>query len=113
MPQSQEYPGRKERLPVIVGANGLVHESEQPRGVVLHLDVDVELDVLVLRLCATLRTGRGSGVRKRTLMSSSTVSWNVGIACFGSFFVRTCSIPSTPYQLRSLISPMNGEDGSV
>lgn len=44
-------------------------------------------------------------INKHTLMSSSIVSENVGMACFGSLTVRACSIPFSPYQLRSFIQP--------
>ena len=38
-------------------------------------------------------------------MRRATVSANVGMACLGSLLVRTCSIPSPPYQFLSLILP--------
>ena len=50
VPQAEEDPGSQRGLPVIVGGNGGVHEVKQPRGIVLHLDVDVELYVTVLGL---------------------------------------------------------------
>lgn len=44
--------------------------------------------------------------KERTFISKLTVSANVGIACLGSFVVRTCSIPSGPYHFLFLIRPI-------
>ena len=54
VPQPKQYPGRKERLPVIVRADDLVHQPEEACRVVLDFDVDVEFDVLVLGLTKTI-----------------------------------------------------------
>jgi hypothetical protein len=43
-----------------------------------------------------------------TFISNSTVSAKVGMACLGSLMVRTCCIPESPYQVRSLIRPAGG-----
>ncbi len=42
----------------------------------------------------------------RTFTSRSSVSVNVGIGCLGSLMVRTCIMPSVPYQFLSRISPI-------
>jgi hypothetical protein len=50
MPKAEQDPGSQSCLPIIIGGDGIVYEVEQPRWVVLHLDVDVELYVAVFRL---------------------------------------------------------------
>ena len=39
-------------------------------------------------------------------MRRATVSAKVGMDCLGSLMVRRCSMPSSPYQLRSLMNPV-------
>ena len=41
-----------------------------------------------------------------TFISRSTVSLNVGMDCLGSLTVRTCTMPSDPYQFLSRINPV-------
>ncbi len=48
----------------------------------------------------------GRGGMERTFMRRVTVSAKVGMDCFGSLMVRRCSMPSSPYQLRSLMNPV-------
>ena len=50
VPKPKEDPRSQLGFPAIVRRNDGVHEVEQPWRVVLHLDVDVELDVTVLGL---------------------------------------------------------------
>lgn len=50
MPDAEEDPWSQLGLPVIVRRNDSVHETEQPRRVILHLHVDIKLDVVVLGL---------------------------------------------------------------
>jgi len=50
VPDAEQDPGSQLGSPVIVRGNDRVHEIKQPRGVVLHLDVNVKLDVAVLGL---------------------------------------------------------------
>lgn len=62
MPQAHEQSWGEPRLPVRLRRDRGVHEPEQPRGVVLYFDVDVELDVGVLGLCGgSIRVGRAAG----------------------------------------------------
>lgn len=85
-----------------------MHESKQAVGVILHFHIDVEFDVLVLGLFASTAIKNPhqlhdqTGVR-RTFINNATVSTNVGMDCLGSFNVLTCCMPSSPYQVRSLI----------
>lgn len=48
VPEAEQDSGCKGRLPVILSRDDFVHELEQPIGVILNLDIDVELDMPVL-----------------------------------------------------------------
>ena len=50
MPESESYPRGKGRLPVRLSGDGLVHQCEQVRGLVLDLHVDVEDNVTIFAL---------------------------------------------------------------
>lgn len=50
MPQAQQDPGCQDGLPLRLHGYDLVHQLEQSIRVVLDLNVDVEFDMLVLRL---------------------------------------------------------------
>jgi hypothetical protein len=108
------YPKKKTRgkvlFPVGLRGDDLVHEREQPVGFVIEFDIDVELDVLVLGLAKRNRVdeifvdARGSAF---TFMSIAMTWLNVGMGWMGSLMVLTCSIPFSPYHLRSLMRPMS------
>lgn len=50
MPQTQDDPGSQSGLPIRLRGDGLMHQREEPVGVVLDLDVHIKLDMSVLRL---------------------------------------------------------------
>lgn len=50
VPEPEDDSRREDGFPVLVRRYDLVHEREEPRGIVVDFTVDVELDVLVLRL---------------------------------------------------------------
>lgn len=113
MPKSQKDTRGKVGLPGRLCGDDVVHQREEPLWIVLDLDVNVELDVLVLglwegKLEPDLTRKQKSGEEELTFISNSTVSAKVGMACLGSLMVRTCCIPESPYQVRSLIRPAGG-----
>lgn len=55
MPETEKDPRCKGSLPGGLSGDNVIHEFEQPVGVVLNFDVYIKLDVLVFRL----RKGRG------------------------------------------------------
>jgi len=107
VPQTKEDARGKHTLPVGLRGDDLVHQPEETIWVVLNFNVHVELDLLILGLLMVDQyRGTFAGVEYTTCISSLIVSSNVGIDCLGSWVVRTCSIPPSPYQYFSLISPI-------
>ena len=63
VPEPEQYARREGGLPVRLCGDDLVHEREEVGGLVLDLDVDVELDVAVLGLMQNVG-GNGSVFRQ-------------------------------------------------
>jgi hypothetical protein len=53
MPKAQQNTGSQFRLPIRLRRDNIMHEREEAVGVILDLDVNVKLDVLILRLQRT------------------------------------------------------------
>ncbi len=108
VPEPEEDARREVELPVRLCRDDLVHEREEVQGLVKHLDVDIEGDMVVFGLYGGQNEGsllQSEDEMKRTFMSSATVSVNVGIDCLGTLLVLRCSMPPGPYQFCSLIFP--------
>lgn len=108
MPESKEDSGSEICLPIRLGCDDFVHKREEAIRVILNLDVDVEGNVLVFRLkWLMLVLGERGAIcdADRACIRRETVSAKVGMCCLGSLRVCRCSIPSSPYQFRSLIKP--------
>ena len=50
MPHTQDNSGSQSGLPIRLRGDNLMHQREEPIGVVLDLDVHVKLNMLILRL---------------------------------------------------------------
>jgi hypothetical protein len=109
MPQPEKDTGGELCLPVRLRGDNLVHERKEPVRIILNFHVNVKFDVLVLGLNLADVVSEQSMERiRRTFIRRSRVSMKVGIGCLGSLTVLTCSIPSWPYQTRSLMWPIPG-----
>lgn len=50
MPEPEKDARSEARFPVLLGGDEGMHEREQPDGVVVHFDINVQLDMRVLGL---------------------------------------------------------------
>jgi hypothetical protein len=72
----------------------------------MHFDVNVKFDMLILWLLVIMLVRGNLHYTALTFINRSRAFVNVGMACLGSLVVRTCSIPSVPYQFLSRIRPI-------